>query len=555
MDVRDSVDTTASAELYSPTLAAQTRTAFFDSMGLTRSGSVPEGTTRYDTLTLEEVQEDDWGLAQRLVLRPDGTTKARWDILLTVAILYSVISVPYLLGFEVEPKGGLAVFDIVVDVFFMLDIAVNFRTAYYEASTRVLVTMTGSMAHRYMTSAWFYVDVISGVPFDKLARAFQGPSPGGDNSLTFRILKMVRILRLGRLLKLMKVSSLNTLLEEELGLNPAVIGLGKLGLQVAYIAHLLACGWHAASGAQAGACTTDYDCNWVDVELSGDGYVAGLRGASSVYLASFYWCFTTMTTVGYGDVIPGTAAERAFAIFAMLVGVTVFGYIVGSMANIVRTLGEAETLFKSKIDEVKEYLKEQEITGELETRVKAHYEQRLEERTVFDEDAILRQLPHYLRRQVMLHVYRGSWRQSPFFEHVEEMDIQRVLDLCPIGVMLRHDLVTLAGDAADFAFLILFGSVEVVGLDASFVGGDFVGADLVLKEGAAWEHEMVVSKKCILLQIHRPSLLAMRVTLPAVAKQLEHNLRKVARLGAQGAAGGQMAFGAPSLRSKSMRKI
>lgn len=66
---------------------------------------------------------------------------------------------------------------------------------------------------------------------------------------------------------------------------------------------------------------------------------------------------------------------------------------------------------------------------------------------------------------------------------------------------------------------------------------------------------MVVSKKCILLQIHRPSLLAMRVTLPAVAKQLEHNLRKVARLGAQGAAGGQMAFGAPSLRSKSMRKI
>ena len=553
MDVRDSVDTVASAELYSPTLAAQTRTSFFDSMGLTRSGSIPEGTTRYDVLTLEEVQEDDWSLAQRLVLRPDGTAKARWDILLTVAIVYSVISVPYLLGFEVEPEGGLAVFDIVVDVFFMLDIAVNFRTAYYEDSTRVLVTMAGSMAHRYMTSAWFYVDVISGVPFDKLARAFQGPSAGGDNNLTLRTLKMVRILRLGRLLKLMKVSSLNTLLEEELGMNPAVIGLGKLGLQVAYIAHLLACGWHAASSAQVGACTTDYDCNWVDVELSGDGYVAGERGASSLYLASFYWCFTTMTTVGYGDVIPGTSAERAFAIFAMLVGVTVFGYIVGSMANIVRTLGEADNLFKSKIDEVKEYLKEQDITGELETRVRAHYEQRLEERTVFDEDAILRQLPHYLRRQVMLHVYRGAWRPSPFFEHIEETDLQCVLDLCPIGVMLRHDLVTLEGDAADFAFLILFGSVEVVGFDASFVAGDFVGADLVLKEGAAWEHEMVVSKKCILLQIHRPSLLALRVTLPAVARQLEHNLRKVARLGAQSAAGGQT-FGASSLRSKSMRR-
>ena len=432
----------------------------------------------------------------------------------------------------------------------MLDIAVNFRTAFYEDSTRVLVTMAGSMARRYTTSAWFYVDVISGVPFDKLAVAFQGPSAAGDKNLTLRILKMVRILRLGRLLKLMKVSSLNTLLEEELGLNPAVIGLGKLGLQVAYIAHLLACGWHAASGAQVGPCVGDYDCNWVDAELSGDGYVSGARGASSLYLASFYWCFTTMTTVGYGDVIPGTAAERAFAIFAMLVGVTVFGYIVGSMANIVRTLGEAETLFKSKIDEVKEYLKEQNISGELETRVRAHYELRLEERTVFDEDAILRQLPHYLRRQVMLHVYLGAWRQSPFFEHLEEADLERVLDLCPIGVMLRNDLVTLRGDAADFAFLILFGSVEVAGLEAGFVAGDFVGAELVLEDGAAWEHEMVVSKKCILLQIHRPSLLALRATLPAVAKQLEHNLRKVARLGAQGAPAGALSFKSKSMRRK-----
>lgn len=116
--------------------------------------------------------------------------------------------------------------------------------------------------------------------------------------------------------------------------------------------------------------------------------------------------------------------------------------------------------------------------------------------------------------------------------------------------MLRNDLVTLRGDAADFAFLILFGSVEVAGLEAGFVAGDFVGAELVLEEGAAWEHEMVVSKKCILLQIHRPSLLALRATLPAVAKQLEHNLRKVARLGAQGAPAGALSFKSKSMRRK-----
>lgn len=556
LDVRDSVDTMASAEIYSPTLAAQTSTAsgaarppVYDSMGLTRSGSIPEGSVRFDMLSLEEVQEDDRSMALRGVLRCDGPVKSRWDILLTVAILYSVISVPYLLGFSIEPTGGLAVFDIIVDVFFILDILVNFRTAHYEETTRVLVTMSGAMAKRYCTSGWFFVDIISGVPFDKFAQAF-GPS-GGD-SYTVRVLKLVRILRLGRLLKLMKVSSLNTLLEEELGMNPAVIGLGKLGLQVAYIAHLLACGWNAASQAKAGLCTSDYDCNWRVTELAGDGYQSGERGASSVYLASFYWCFTTMTTVGYGDIIPGTVAERAFAIFAMLVGVTVFGYIVGSMANIVRTLGEAETLFKSKMDEVKEYLKEQDIHGELETRVRAHYEKRLDERTVFDEDAILRQLPHFLRRQVLLHVYGGSWKDSPFFEHLEKADLESLLELCPIAVMLRHDVVSLEGEPADFAFLILFGSVRVLDeTEQTFQAGDLVGAELVVDEKSAWGSDMVVTKKCILLQIHRASLLALQTTHPAAAKQLVQNLKKLTRLGREAAASANE--GAPTLGRTSVR--
>ena len=556
VDVRDSVDTMASAEIYSPTLAAQTSTAsraarppVYDSMGLTRSGSIPEGSVRFDVLSLEEVQEDDKSLVLRGVLRCDGPVKSRWDILLTVAILYSVISVPYLLGFSIEPTGGLAVFDIIVDVFFILDILVNFRTAHYEETTRILVTMSGAMAKRYCTSGWFFVDIISGVPFDKFAQAF---NPSRGDSYTVRALKLVRILRLGRLLKLMKVSSLNTLLEEELGMSPAVIGLGKLGLQVAYIAHLLACGWNAASQAQAGLCTSDYNCNWRVTELASDGYLSGERGASSVYLASFYWCFTTMTTVGYGDIIPGTVAERAFAIFAMLVGVTVFGYIVGSMANIVRTLGEAETLFKSKLDEVKEYLKEQDIHGELETRVRAHYEKRLEERTVFDEDAILRQLPHFLRRQVLLHVYGGSWKDSPFFEHLEKADLESLLELCPIAVMPRHDVVSLEGEAADFAFLILFGSVRVLDeTERTFQAGDLVGAELVVEEKSAWGSDMVVTKKCILLQIHRASLLALQTTHPAAAKQLEQNLKKLTRFGREAAASANE--GAPTLGRTSVR--
>ena len=41
-----------------------------------------------------------------------------------------------------------------------------------------------------------------------------------------------------------------------------------------------------------------------------------------------------MTTVGYGDILPFTVSEKVYAIAIMLMGATVFGYIVGSVGTL-----------------------------------------------------------------------------------------------------------------------------------------------------------------------------------------------------------------------------
>ena len=45
--------------------------------------------------------------------------------------------------------------------------------------------------------------------------------------------------------------------------------------------------------------------------------------------AYLYWSMTTLTTVGYGDLIPGSDRERAYTCVAMVVGGGFYGYIIG----------------------------------------------------------------------------------------------------------------------------------------------------------------------------------------------------------------------------------
>ena len=51
------------------------------------------------------------------------------------------------------------------------------------------------------------------------------------------------------------------------------------------------------------------------------------------YLASFYFVFTTITTVGYGDVSPTTFNEFIFVIVVQFIGAILLGYIVGVMGQ------------------------------------------------------------------------------------------------------------------------------------------------------------------------------------------------------------------------------
>jgi len=69
------------------------------------------------------------------------------------------------------------------------------------------------------------------------------------------------------------------------------------------------------------------------------------RGGNSIdsWGDTIWWSFTTMTTVGYGDISPVTGGGKAAATLLMLAGITVFGVITANMAAwFTRSKEEAE---------------------------------------------------------------------------------------------------------------------------------------------------------------------------------------------------------------------
>ncbi|CAN0049619.1 unnamed protein product, partial [Discosporangium mesarthrocarpum] len=52
------------------------------------------------------------------------------------------------------------------------------------------------------------------------------------------------------------------------------------------------------------------------------------------FLGSVYWSLTTLTTVGYGDISARTVEEQVYSMTVQIVGVSWYGYIVGSWATV-----------------------------------------------------------------------------------------------------------------------------------------------------------------------------------------------------------------------------
>ena len=92
----------------------------------------------------------------------------------------------------------------------------------------------------------------------------------------------------------------------------------------ALIAHWLACIWYAIGSAERTG--LDHKIGWLDhlANETQQFYVANdTRSGPTIkskYITALYFTFSSLTSVGFGNVSPNTNAEKIFSICVMLIG-------------------------------------------------------------------------------------------------------------------------------------------------------------------------------------------------------------------------------------------
>ncbi|XP_051850409.1 potassium voltage-gated channel subfamily H member 4 isoform X3 [Antechinus flavipes] len=409
----------------------------------------------------------------RCLLLHYSVPKALWDGLILLATFYVAITVPYNVCFSGADDSPITtrqtlVSDIVVEMLFILDIILNFRTTYVSQTGQV-VSAPRSIGLHYLAT-WFFIDLIAALPFD-LLYAFNITV----TSLV-HLLKTVRLLRLLRLLqKLDRYSQYSAMV------------LTLLMSVFALLAHWMACIWYVIGRKEMEA--NDplvWDIGWLH-ELGKrlespyvNGSAMGGPSRRSAYIAALYFTLSSLTSVGFGNVCANTDAEKIFSICTMLIGALMHAVVFGNVTAIIQRMYSRRSLYHTRMKDLKDFIRVHRLPRPLKQRMLEYFQTTWAVNSGIDANELLKDFPDELRADIAMHLNREIL-QLPLFGAASRgclraLSLHIKTSFCAPGEYLLR-----RGDALQAYYYVCSGSLEVLqdNMVLAILGkGDLIGADV-----------------------------------------------------------------------------
>nr|XP_019588604.1 PREDICTED: potassium voltage-gated channel subfamily H member 6 isoform X2 [Rhinolophus sinicus] len=387
--------------------------------------------------------------------------KAVWDWLILLLVIYTAVFTPYsaafLLSDQDESQRGhcsytcspLTMVDLVVDIMFVVDIVINFRTTYVNTNDEVVSHPRRIAVHYF--KGWFLIDVVAAIPFDLLI--FR---TGSDETTT-----LIGLLKTARLLRLVRVARK---LDRYSEYGAAVLFL--LMCTFALIAHWLACIWYAIGNVERPY--LEPKIGWLDslgAQLGKRYNVSDPASGPSVqdkYVTALYFTFSSLTSVGFGNVSPNTNSEKVFSICVMLIGSLMYASIFGNVSAIIQRLYSGTARYHTQMLRVREFIRFHQIPSPLRQRLEEYFQHAWSYTNGIDMNAVLKGFPECLQADICLHLHRALLQHCPAFRGASKGCLRALAIKFKTAHAPPGDTLVHLGDVLSTLYFISRGSIEIL---------------------------------------------------------------------------------------------
>lgn len=173
----------------------------------------------------------------------------------------------------------------------------------------------------------------------------------------------------------------------------------------------------------------DVDCSWIMDRAESAGGTGNSKGVgaseSEQYLSAFYFSLVTVTTVGYGDILPDTPAEKQFVILCIITGAFLYAYVIGDFTLLLTNLSQERDEYDSKMRSVNDLLSYIEAPPELRQKVQNYYD--FKYRNKEGKSELIEELPTPIQDALIQHRYGRLIARVPFFATLTP---RAVVELC-----------------------------------------------------------------------------------------------------------------------------
>ncbi|KAM8873231.1 voltage-gated inwardly rectifying potassium channel KCNH7-like isoform 2-T2 [Synchiropus picturatus] len=387
--------------------------------------------------------------------------KAVWDWLILLLVIYTAIFTPYSAAFllnDIEEQrrrecgyscSPLNVVDLIVDIMFIVDILINFRTTYVNINEEV-VSHPAKIAIHYF-KGWFLIDMVAAIPFDLLIFG-----SGSDETTT-----LIGLLKTARLLRLVRVARK---LDRYSEYGAAVLML--LMCIFALIAHWLACIWYAIGNVEKPY--LEHKIGWLDnlgVSIGKKYNYSDPNSGPSIkdkYVTALYFTFSSLTSVGFGNVSPNTNSEKIFSICVMLIGSLMYASIFGNVSAIIQRLYSGTARYHLQMLRVKEFIRFHQIPNPLRQRLEEYFQHAWSYTNGIDMNMVLKGFPECLQADICLHLNKNLLQGCKAFRGATKGCLRALAMRFKTTHAPPGDTLVHCGDVLTALYFVSRGSIEIL---------------------------------------------------------------------------------------------